>query len=264
MFVGAVCETPRERQYRTELEFERSQVRALKDELFAARKAQQHAPSRHRSFEGRDALVYASVEHLHTAIRSSMFETLRHIVPEKEGVCGRRNIVVPWTRITSRSVVHVSCCEAYTPTVNAIANDYVGFLGEARISIHSLACGDGVVTLDLDCDWPHPLNLMVTVTNLGEPSQYYLNNSGDRLDLFPVESLERIRSQHLRNLVALDESSDLDFIQAVYQRFLLRSADVEGLSHFENLLRTAKLSREELIEKFINSPEYAKRHATSP
>ena len=254
---AGVSQTEMVCRLRDELIFERRAVAALQAELRAIKAASDHTAEQEKNrLEAVDDAYSASLRKLKEAVAANQFETLRTVFRKDENPVGRKHLFIPWDKVDVESVVHVSCSEAVAATADSAARDYVGMPGDAKIQIHAVVCGHGVVVVDLEYNWQTALHVMVNVTLFTEPSQFVFGRFEG------VKSLERVkkaiadRQDYLCNLAAIEEGSDTDFVKAIFLRFLNRSVDKEGLDTHVEILKRHGASRRGLVLDILNSEEY--------
>jgi hypothetical protein len=194
-------------------------------------------------------------------IRVNHFSTIRAVVRKEEGFAGTRQIPVYWSRITPRSLVHVSACEAVVGPNHVAPEDYIGICGDAKITILGVACRDGVVFVKLDLQWPAPLSLMINVTLLGEPEQAIFCEPFDAIRPLLSKEVSKRRDELVYNTVGFDEGSDEEFLRWAYARYLNREIDNKAKAHFLDQMHRNKLKREDVVASLLQSVDYARLHA---
>jgi hypothetical protein len=245
-----------------DLESERRRAQALETQLLAS-KARIEALEQNASSERKKSDVDAAeaVRRLREMIRVNQFSTVRAVVRKENGFVGIRQIPIYWDKITPRSVMHVSACEAVVNEGDVAAGDYVGICGDAKVTILGAVCQTGVALVKVDLQWPAALSLMINVTLLGEPEQIIFCEPFDALrPLLPKET-GKLRDEFVYNTIGFEDGEDDEFLEWAYARYLNRAIDEKAKSRLLDQMRRKGLTRQGVVKSLLQSKDYAKQHA---
>ena len=113
---------------------------------------------------------------------------------------------------------------------------------------------------------PNPVGNGGTASCTATPAQGYTLKdfsgacTGSTCSLSNVTSPKSVTANFTRDTTQ-GPVLDADFVRQQYLDFLSRHADSAGVTHWEELLRTGKITRAELVQQFLASPEFQGRIA---
>lgn len=95
-----------------------------------------------------------------------MARSIRLFYGKEKGLHGRCRVNFNWTPITAISVVTITAAEAHDwGSANLLGGQQFRYnLGDANVWVSNVSPHQGGVEFILNVDWPHPLNIAVTIT----------------------------------------------------------------------------------------------------
>lgn len=242
------------------LDFERRRSQGLEAEV-SALKVQLLDSADLAMKESETVSTVRALGSMRDAIAMTKFNTLRTVVPIHESFTGSRNVHIPWSEITPRSVIHISACEA-AQLPDTAPEKQIGVPGDAPIAVRNAVCGNGVVVANIHVDWPNPLPLLISVTHLSHSAQFVFCNVELQQTILETPELESLIQAQVCNLSEIAIGNDItddDFVEWAYRKILGRSPDIDGKSNWIETLRMGDTTRAEMVINFLKSEEYAIR-----
>jgi hypothetical protein len=104
-----------------------------------------------------------------------MPQTIRVYYSKTKGLHGRCRMNFNWSPITAQSVVLISAAEAtdLIPTIAPPPN-FSFNLGDADVSVSNISPHSGGVEFILNVNWNSALNVVVDITVLDPPAQFFV------------------------------------------------------------------------------------------